>query len=207
MSNAIEWTEVAKLNDQDAFLHFVRLGQDAKRARNNVSKLRHRFNPDGSRKRHSDGKPAAQLPGYQPFPVPIHPQTPNTDSVEPESETQQHMTQPVLTVPAPSNDAASALAAMIAPALAGMVSYEIAKAVAEIHAKMALVKQMVVVRDRIETKLDGTHHSVTPKLLQLVNQGLNVMLVGPAGSGKTVLAHSIAAALRKACVKVCRWCE
>lgn len=192
---ALSWPDLARLSDQDAFLKFVGAGQSTQHARNNVSKLRHRFNADGSRKRHSNGHVVGTIPAPS---IPLRPsepiepiETPNPERTEPPMSP---AVSPVIPVPA-ADSAASALAAMIAPAIAPLVSSEIAKAVAEIHAKMAPVKQMVVVRDRVETKLEGTHHSATPKLVQLVNQGLNVMLVGPAGCGKTVLAHSVATSL------------
>jgi MoxR-like ATPase len=93
------------------------------------------------------------------------------------------------------DSAANVLATMIAPAMAGMVSAEIEKAVAKIHANMAPVRHMVVIRERLETNLGEMVHEAAPKVLQLVNQGLNVMLVGPAGCGKTMLADTVATAL------------
>lgn len=94
--------------------------------------------------------------------------------------------------PAPSgNGAADALAALIAPAMVGMLRAELKAAVDA----MAYVKELVVLRDKCEVKVPGKVHHAFPKVLQLVHQGLNVMLVGPAGSGKTMLAGSIATAL------------
>lgn len=93
----------------------------------------------------------------------------------------------------PQNDnAASALAALIAPAMAGMVTAEISKAVAKLHENMAPVRHLVYIKDKVETNLGELHHKSAPKLLQLIHQGLNVMLVGPAGCGKTMLAETVA---------------
>lgn len=44
--------------------------------------------------------------------------------------------------------------------------------------------------------IEGTH-PLFAKVLKLVAQGINVLLVGPAGCGKTTLAHHIAKALKR----------
>lgn len=43
--------------------------------------------------------------------------------------------------------------------------------------------------------VEGYQHKVFPKVLKAIQAGLNVFLVGPAGSGKTTLAEQIAGAL------------
>jgi MoxR-like ATPase len=58
----------------------------------------------------------------------------------------------------------------------------------------ATVKVDVRVPDR-EIKFEGAVHVQFPKLLSAVSQRLNVMLVGPAGSGKTTAAQKVAEAL------------
>lgn len=41
----------------------------------------------------------------------------------------------------------------------------------------------------------GLHHNLLPTLIKALSTGCNIMLVGPAGSGKTTLAHQAAEAL------------
>jgi MoxR-like ATPase len=114
---------------------------------------------------------------------------------ETQPSTEQPAEQPEVTENMPPDNAANALAALIAPAMASMVSAEIAKEVAKLYANMAPVKNLVVVKDKVEIDLGTSAHESAPKVLQLVNQGLNVMMVGPAGCGKTILAETVAKAL------------
>ncbi len=44
-------------------------------------------------------------------------------------------------------------------------------------------------------KVEGLHHYQLPRLIKKAAIGTNLMLVGPAGSGKTTLAHQMATAL------------
>lgn len=53
----------------------------------------------------------------------------------------------------------------------------------------------IVVRDREPVEIYGRQHKAFPELLTLVNAGVNVMMVGPAGTGKSKLAESVAQAL------------
>ena len=55
----------------------------------------------------------------------------------------------------------------------------------------ATVKVDVVTHD-LTIKFEGAVHCEFPKLLSAVSQRLNVMLVGPAGSGKTTAASKVA---------------
>lgn len=46
-----------------------------------------------------------------------------------------------------------------------------------------------------KTVTTGLHHNLLPNLIKALSTGCNIMLVGPAGSGKTTLAHQAAEAL------------
>jgi MoxR-like ATPase len=70
------------------------------------------------------------------------------------------------------------------------------KAVTEAVAKMNPAKIVVSENGRHEVKIEGAH-PVFEKVLKLVAAGVNVLLVGPAGCGKTFLAHNIAEALKR----------
>jgi MoxR-like ATPase len=56
---------------------------------------------------------------------------------------------------------------------------------------------IVIIRDEERREVTGTFHAATPKILKLISQGLNVMLVGPAGCGKTMIGEKIAEAYNR----------
>lgn len=51
------------------------------------------------------------------------------------------------------------------------------------------------VQDRLVARMDGLFHEIFPDILKTVAAGLHVYIVGPAGSGKTLLASQVAAAM------------
>lgn len=55
--------------------------------------------------------------------------------------------------------------------------------------------QQYKIGDLPEVKVEGSAHKLLPKVVDAVYRGLNVMLVGPAGSGKTTLAEQTAEVL------------
>lgn len=58
------------------------------------------------------------------------------------------------------------------------------------------VPTVIEITDKQEKrKIEGLHHYLLPSLIKKTALGTNLMLVGPAGSGKTTLAHQIAKAL------------
>lgn len=98
-------------------------------------------------------------------------------------------------------DAAGQLASLIAQ-LAGasvdeaqvrsIVKTELDRAIDDLPIKRVEVE----FRTPRETQpLPEQHHKVTPEVIQVVGVGLNVFLVGPAGTGKSTIAHQCADAL------------
>lgn len=56
--------------------------------------------------------------------------------------------------------------------------------------------RVIEITDKHEKrKVEGLHHYLLPSLIKKASLKTNLMLVGPAGSGKTTLAHQIAVAL------------
>jgi len=194
------------MTNEDAYAYFRTVrGQKKDHARNSVRRLRELFNSTGKR-----NSPEQQLSKNFWFPVGWHAEAedakfsiPGSELELKEAESFGHTPPETTETPDPeleitpemtkSDNAADALAAMIAPSLVGLIKTEMKKAVDA----MAPVKQLVVLRDKTETTIEGTAHESAPKVLQLVNQGLNVMLVGPAGCGKTMLAETVAMALAR----------
>ncbi len=109
---------------------------------------------------------------------------------------------PVATPPVPAVDAAASLAAAvqaIAAQFAGssMDVAAVERIVDERLANAPARRIEVKVADRPVVELEGHQHPVFETVLKLASAGMNVMLVGPAGCGKTHLAHNVAKALGK----------
>lgn len=208
-----KWSTLATWSNQQVYEYFQTVrGQSESHAFNSVRSLRRLFDSAGKRYKHEIDvpydfwTPASGVPKAEPKPDLLK-QISAAQCEECGDTSEIHYNHcskfkglpptPETEADMGNDNAANALAAMIAPAMAGMVTAEIAKAVAKIHAETAPVKQLVVLKDKLETKLEGVHHESAPKILQLVNQGLNVMMVGPAGCGKTILAETVATALTR----------
>lgn len=183
-----KWTTLATWADADILNYFETVqGQTATHARASLAKLRRIFKQDGTR---NPGNPFAKGD-----PVSVV----STVANEPAPVIAAPVSAPVTTIAAPkpvATDAAGhALAAMVLPHILDTIAPMIADAVAGLQSTVTGPRQLVVMRDKVEHVLTGSHHYAAPKLLKLVSQGLNVMLVGPAGCGKTTLANTVAKAL------------
>lgn len=117
------------------------------------------------------------------------------DEDDNEETGEKEMSDIVLKTPENLKDGGAVLAAMVAPHIVDMIKPAIAAAIADIRPVEKLVVINTGTQDRKE--LDGLHHASTAKVLTLVSTGMNVMLVGPAGCGKSTIAASVAKALGK----------
>lgn len=113
---------------------------------------------------------------------------------------QRHMEQqPQQSAPAQNDAAAQLVAAVRALSSASADEATVRRIVQEqIDALASRIEPRVVhhvLRDPDTVTMDEHMHPLFPKALRLVNAGLPVMLVGPAGCGKTHLASQIARAL------------
>jgi len=106
---------------------------------------------------------------------------------------------PPLDLPA-ADPAMKPLAAMIAPHLADLLATSIQNAVRASHEALAanqVTRLAVVSNGEPPRVIEGLHHEAASKVISLVGAGANVMLVGPAGCGKTSIASSVAKAFQR----------
>lgn len=67
--------------------------------------------------------------------------------------------------------------------------------VTELVKSVKPIVNTIVVRDREPKPMKGVQHFVFPKVLGAVSQGVNLWLVGPAGTGKSTIGEQVAEAL------------
>lgn len=101
--------------------------------------------------------------------------------------------------PAPDDAAANLVAAIQALTVQGAKSAPLDEArVVELirqHSVKTVRHEIALPNGRVVTLPDEAFHPVFPEVLAAIAAGLNVMIVGPAGSGKTHLAEQVAKAL------------
>lgn len=93
--------------------------------------------------------------------------------------------------PAPATDLGRVLADAVIPAVAERIQSLVDTAIGARVPREIIIKQA----DRPDVKLDGHVHPMFEKVLRLTKAGVSVMLVGPAGCGKTHLFHQLCKAL------------
>lgn len=79
----------------------------------------------------------------------------------------------------------------------GAVDMEAVRKLVAAEVLSATPHKIVIDGNEKPVKIDKHTHPLFEKVLRLVRSGLNVMLVGPAGCGKTTLAEQIAEALKR----------
>jgi cobaltochelatase CobS len=67
--------------------------------------------------------------------------------------------------------------------------------VTELVRSVKPIVNTIVVKDRPAKEMKGVQHFVFPKVLGAVSQGVNLWLVGPAGTGKSTIGEQVAEAL------------
>lgn len=67
--------------------------------------------------------------------------------------------------------------------------------VTELVKSVKPIVNTIVIKDRPAKTLNGIQHFVFPKVLGAVSQGVNLWLVGPAGTGKSTIGEQVAEAL------------
>lgn len=119
-----------------------------------------------------------------------------TQPVVVEKETAQMSAAPASSVEVSPADAGTQLASLIATLAGGAVNEEkVRKIVAEALAESPIVRHEIV---RPDTSVHTLPPNSRPELVTAIKRagiGLHLMLVGPAGSGKTYLAGQVAEAL------------
>lgn len=200
----LTWAQIASLTDSDAYIYFQKAkGQDNMHASASLKTLRRMY-----------GGTDKKAP--QPLPVGF---TLELVTLEKSDERGEPFTPPVPEVNAPkptpmvpnnAGDPWAVMAASIAPHLMSAIQSHVDAAI-ELVAQQAKAPVLQIhVRDEAPRVLEGLHHAMMPEVLRLSTQRqrngqlLNVMMKGPAGSGKTTIAKSIGKALeRKATVISC----
>jgi cobaltochelatase CobS len=108
----------------------------------------------------------------------------------------QHGKVPAPKAAAVSGDAATQLAALIQSLAGNSVNEDRVREIVN-TALAEREPSRIIITPQSEVKIDAHTHPVFPKVLKLVAAGLNVLLVGPAGCGKTKLGEQVAEALAR----------
>lgn len=192
VEGALAWKTLAKWEDAAILNYFVETRKyDQRHAENCVRKLREQF-----------PKVESAPPATEPTP----PVEPSTEMAKIDAEAPKmngHAPAPIApaSIPlavkdfGPETEAGKELAKLVAPTIMVALCNEIARQTGELR------PTLIHIEGREPVKLTKRTHPAFHKVLRLVNSRqpggarTSVMLVGPAGCGKTTLAHDIATAL------------
>ena len=94
-------------------------------------------------------------------------------------------------------DALAALRAVLGPQQ--IDRSEVERIARGVIGDMVMPVRTIVVKDTITKEIEGTTHKILPKLVLALNAGEHVMMVGPAGTGKSTLAEQASEALNLRC--------
>lgn len=83
---------------------------------------------------------------------------------------------------------------MLGGADAGMSEEDVIELI-KLHAPRAVPTTIECTYKDVKRTVEGLHHAMVPEIIKRLSLRLNVMLVGPAGSGKTTAGKQIAAAM------------
>jgi MoxR-like ATPase len=184
----LTWNERAALNDEQARAYFVTVeGQSGDKLENSLKFLRNMYGYKGN----------------QPAPV----AAPATPANQPKEHVAMNHPAPVAAVAAPAMKAPAAagdaglaaMAAMLAPFMAPAIESHVQTAIALVaQAAKAPVLHVHVAGVEAPMVMDGLHHHQAAKVIKLARplskRGLGLMMVGPAGCGKTSMAATAAKA-------------
>ena len=132
-----------------------------------------------------------------PIPVVGEPMTTTAEPVQ-EQITPKEIRAINLGLPAPvvNDDAMQAIQALLA-AVSKPSAPVIDEAMIEklVHKYAQATEVKITTKDTSKIVVTGLQHKVLPEIIKMVSSGVNVMMVGPAGSGKTTIADQTAKAL------------
>lgn len=185
---AVKWSVLATWDDLRVIDYFKTVkGQNERYARNSLRFLRQKY---------GNGRPD---PAPAPAPTPSAPYAPGRGATPAPVETSLIIDLDELAALLASKFGAE-IAGNTLESLQRYTDKELSRMQDELRAEIAGNKP---VRIEIATSagahrtIDGVHHAMAPKVIKLAGQNLNVMMVGPAGCGKTVLASSVARAFER----------
>ena len=95
----------------------------------------------------------------------------------------------------PADDRMGALAALLDLLAPKVDAGQVHQIVDERLRGLVLPMRLEIMRDGVTRPVDGLAHRVLPTVIEILGDGDHVLMVGPAGTGKSHIAHQAADAL------------